>query len=86
MPNSKVKIGNSKSKSSNSQSATDFAYGWFSTYLENNPDKVERDLYSQPSSMYQNIEHDVRLAKLWKAGNQVFVKLFFPNLKLKADM
>lgn len=84
MPNTKVKIGNSKSKSSNSQSATDFAYGWFSTYLENNPDKAERDLQSQPSSMYYHTEHDVRLAKLWKAGNQVFVKFFFPNLETES--
>ena len=69
-----------KSKSTNSQSTTDFVYGWYTDYKAKRKNAVERDFAKNPSSNFFDMEHSIRLAEVRTVANQVKITFHLPDL------
>ena len=69
-----------KSKSTNSQSTTDFVYGWYTDYKAKRKNAVERDFAKNPSSNFFYMEHSIRLAEVRTVANQVKITFHLPDL------
>lgn len=69
-----------KSKSTNSQSTTEFVYGWFTDMVAKRKDAVIRDFAKNPSSDFYDTEQTVRLAEVRTVANQVKITFHLPDL------
>lgn len=69
-----------KSKSTNSQSTTDFVYGWFTDMVAKRKTAVVRDFAKNPSPDFFDTEQTVRLAEVRTVANQVKVTFHLPDL------
>ena len=71
-----------KSKSTNSQSTTDFVYGWYTDYKAKRmkENAVERDFAKNPSRDFFNSEQTIRLAEVRTVANQVKITFHLPDL------
>ena len=69
-----------KSKSTNSQSTTDFVYGWFTQEVANRPKAFIRDFAKNPSPDFFDTEQTVRLAEVRTVANTVKITFHLPDL------
>ena len=70
-----------KSKSTkNSQSTTEFVYGWYTDYKAKRKNAVERDFAKNPSDNFFDMEHSIRLAEVRTVANQVKITFHLPDL------
>ena len=68
-----------KSKSTNSQSTTEFVYGWFNDYVAKRK-AVIRDYAKTPSPNFYDTEQTIRLAEVRTVANQVKITFHLPDL------
>jgi len=69
-----------KSKSTNSQSTTEFVYGWYTDYKAKRKNAFERDFAKNPSDNFFDMEHSIRLAEVRTVANQVKITFHLPDL------
>jgi len=69
-----------KSKSTNSQSTTEFVYGWFTDMVAKRKTAIIRDYAKTPSSNFYDTEQTVRLAEVRTVANQVKITFHLPDL------
>jgi hypothetical protein len=69
-----------KSKSTNSQSTTEFVYGWYTDMVAKRKDAVIRDFAKNPSPNFFDTEQTVRLAEVRTVANQVKITFHLPDL------
>jgi hypothetical protein len=69
-----------KSKSTNSQSTTDFVYGWFTDMVAKRKTALVRDFAKNPSPNFFDTIQSVRIAEVKTVANQVKITFHLPDL------